>query len=64
MGHKHQIILISDSTGETLDRIFLALKSQFSNFDYTKKEYVFIRTETQIDEIIKGHAEEKNPKIS
>ena len=63
MGHKHQIILISDSTGETLDRIFLALKSQFSNFDYTKKEYVFIRTETQIDEIIKGHAEEENPII-
>ena len=33
MGHKYQINLVSDSTGETLDRIFLALKSQFSNFD-------------------------------
>ena len=38
MGHKYQISLISDSTGETLDRIFLALKSQFSNFDYVKNE--------------------------
>jgi len=53
MGHKYQINLISDSTGETLDRIFLALKSQFSNFDCEKKEYVFIRTEQQINKIIK-----------
>ena len=52
MGHKHQIYLISDSTGETLDRIFLAIKSQFSNFDYEKKEFVFVRTEQQIDKII------------
>ena len=52
MGHKHQIYLVSDSTGETLDRIFLALKSQFDNFQYDKKEYVFIRTEQQIDRII------------
>jgi len=53
MGHKYQIILISDSTGETLDRIYLALKSQFSNFDCEKKEYVFVRTEQQINKIIK-----------
>ena len=33
---KYQIFLISDSTGETLDRIFLALQSQFANFDYEK----------------------------
>ena len=53
MRHKYQINLISDSTGETLDRIFLALRSQFSNFDCEKKEYVFVRTEQQINEIIK-----------
>ena len=53
MGHKYQIYLLSDSTGETLDRIFLALKSQFTNFDYEKKEYVFVRTEQQINKIIK-----------
>ena len=38
MGHKYQINLISDSTGQTLDRILSALKSQFLNFDCEKKE--------------------------
>ena len=52
MGHKYQIYLVSDSTGETINRIFLALKSQFTNFDYEKKEYVFVRTENQINKII------------
>ena len=52
MGQKYQVYLVSDSTGETLDRIFLALKSQFSNFNYEKKEYVFVRTNQQIDKII------------
>ena len=52
MTSKYQIFLISDSTGETLDRIFLALQSQFANFDYDKKEFVFIRTEQQINKII------------
>jgi len=53
MTDKYRIFLISDSTGETLDRIFLALKSQFTNFQYDKEEYVFVRTEQQIDKIIK-----------
>ena len=52
MGHKYQIYLLSDSTGETLDRIFLAIKSQFANFEYDKKEFVFVRTGKQIDKII------------
>ena len=60
MGHKYQINLISDSTGETLDRIFLALKSQFLNFDCEKKEYVFVRTEQQINKIIKECVGKKN----
>ena len=51
MTGKYQIILISDSTGETLGRIFLAIQSQFATFEYDKKEYVFIRTEQQIDKI-------------
>ena len=59
MRHKYQINLISDSTGETLNRIFLALKSQFSNFDYEKKEHVFIRTENQVDRIIKENEKKK-----
>ena len=60
MGHKYQINLISDSTGETLDRIFLALKSQFLNFNYEKKEYVFVRTEQQINKIIGACEGKKN----
>jgi len=34
MKNTHQIYLISDSTGETLDRIFLAIKAQFKNIEY------------------------------
>tara|TARA_B110000259_G_C13953843_1_gene377907 strand:- start:190 stop:1017 length:828 start_codon:yes stop_codon:yes gene_type:complete len=60
MGQKHQIYLLSDSTGETLDRIFLAIKSQFSNFDYEKKEFVFIRTENQINKVIKECEKKEN----
>jgi len=60
MRHKYQINLISDSTGETLDRIFLAIKSQFSNFNCIKKQYVFIRTENQINKIIKEADGNKN----
>ena len=53
MNEKYNVYLVSDSTGETLDRIFLSLKSQFANFAYEKKEFAFIRTEQQIDKIIK-----------
>ena len=53
MNEKYNVYLVSDSTGETLDRIFLSLKSQFSNFEYEKKEFAFVRTEQQIDKIIK-----------
>ncbi len=63
MTNKYQIFLISDSTGETLDRIFLALQSQFANFDYDKKEFVFIRTQQQIDKIIKECKERESPII-
>ena len=52
MNEKYNVYLVSDSTGETLDRIFLSLKSQFSNYEYEKKEFAFVRTEQQIDKII------------
>ena len=52
MNEKYNVYLVSDSTGETLDRIFLSLKSQFANFEYEKKEFAFIRTEQQINKII------------
>ena len=60
MGQKHQIHLISDSTGETLNRIFLAIQSQFSNFNYEKKEFVFVRTEQQINKIIENCQKKKD----
>jgi len=52
MKDSHNIYLISDSTGETLDRIFLALKAQFSKFQYIIHQYSFTRTENQISKIL------------
>ena len=40
MNKTYEIYLVSDSTGETLDRIFLALQAQFSNFKYKSHQYV------------------------
>ena len=42
MNEKYNVYLISDSTGETLDRIFLSLQSQFKNFEYEKKGSFFL----------------------
>ena len=50
MNPTYQIFLISDSTGETLDRIFLSLKAQFKNIDYKINSFLFTRTENQIFE--------------
>ena len=52
MTSKYQIYLISDSTGETIDRIFLAIKAQFQEFDYEDHQYSFTRTENQIQKIL------------
>ena len=52
MSNIYQIYLISDSTGETLDRIFLALKAQFTNFHYKTNHFSFTRTENQIIKIL------------
>ncbi len=60
MNEKYNVYLVSDSTGETLDRIFLSLKSQFANFEYIKKEFAFVRTEQQIDKIIEECVEMQN----
>ena len=60
MKNSHDIYLISDSTGETLDRIFLALKAQFENFNYQIKQFSFTRTETQIKKIIENASKNKN----
>ena len=52
MSNTYQIYLISDSTGETLDRIFTAIKAQFKNIDYNVLTYSFTRTENQILKIL------------
>ena len=52
MNNTYQIYLISDSTGETLDRIFLAIKAQFKNIKYKIHTYSFTRTENQILKIL------------
>ena len=52
MTNTYQIYLISDSTGETLDRVFLAIKAQFRNIEYKVKSYFFTRTENQVSKII------------
>tara|TARA_Y100000590_G_scaffold211926_1_gene240172 strand:+ start:1208 stop:2029 length:822 start_codon:yes stop_codon:yes gene_type:complete len=52
MSSTYEIYLVSDSTGETLDRIFLALKAQFNKTEYNIHQYSFTRTENQILKII------------
>jgi len=52
MNNTYQIYLISDSTGETLDRIFLAIKAQFQNIKYKIHTFSFTRTENQILKIL------------
>ena len=60
MNKVYQVYQVSDSTGETLDRIFLAIKAQFSNFDCKTIHYSFTRTQNQIDKIISKSKNEKN----
>ena len=52
MNNTYEVCLVSDSTGETLDRIFLALKAQFKNIKYKTNQYSFTRTENQVLKII------------
>ena len=63
MSNTYQIYLISDSTGETLDRIFLALKAQFQNIEYKVNSYSFTRTENQILKILENAKKNENPVI-
>ena len=63
MKSTHQVYLISDSTGETLDRIFMALKAQFSNFNYDLTQFSFTRTESQISTILNNAKKQESPII-
>ena len=60
MINTYQIYLISDSTGETLERIFLALKAQFKNIEYKIHSYSFTRTENQILKILEDAQNKSN----
>ena len=60
MNNTYQIYLISDSTGETLDRIFLAIKAQFQNINYDVRTFSFTRTENQILKILSDAENNKN----
>ena len=63
MNNTYQIYLISDSTGETLDRIFLAIKAQFKNIEYKIHTYSFTRTENQILKILNDAEKNSNSVI-
>ena len=60
MSNTYQIYLISDSTGETLDRVFLAIKAQFKNIKYDVKSYFFTRTENQVIKILAEAKQREN----
>ena len=60
MNNTYEVCLVSDSTGETLDRIFLALKAQFKNTEYKINQYSFTRTENQVLKIIDICKKKKN----
>ena len=63
MDNTYQIYLISDSTGETLDRIFLAIKAQFKNIDYKVHSYSFTRTQNQVLKILSTAEKNSNSVI-
>ena len=60
MSNTYQIYLISDSTGETLDRIFTAIKAQFKNIEYKIHTCSFTRTENQIFKILSDAESNQN----
>jgi len=63
MNKIYEVYLVSDSTGETLDRIFLALHAQFTNFKYKSHLCSFTRTENQIIKILQVCKKNKDPII-
>ena len=63
MNNTYEVCLVSDSTGETLDRIFLALKAQFKNTKYKTNQYSFTRTENQVLKIIDICKKKRKPII-
>ena len=52
MNEKYNVYLVSDSTGETLDRIFVSLKSQFANFEYEKKSLLLCELNNKLKKLL------------
>ena len=63
MNKNYNFFLVSDSTGETLDRIYLALKAQFPNNNYKIHHFAFMRTTTQTATLINACKKTENPII-
>ena len=59
MSEKYNVYLISDSTGETLDRIFYRLNHNLQILIIIKKN-LYLLTEQQIDKIVKETASLNN----
>ena len=59
MSNTYQIYLISDSTGETLDRVFLAIKAQFKNIKYDVKSYFLQEQKTKLLKFLKKQKKKK-----
>ena len=59
MNNTYQIYLISDSTGETLDRIFLALKAQFKKYKWSVIDVTRKSVEETVASVIKIYEIEK-----
>ena len=52
MSNTHEIYLVSDSTGETLDRIFLAIKAQFDKIQYKTHQFDIRKTSPKQSEYL------------
>ena len=63
MNKTFNFFLVSDSTGETLDRIYLAIKAQFPENNYKIHHFAFMRTTTQTATLIDACKKAKNPII-
>ena len=63
MNKKYNFFLVSDSTGETLDRIFLAIKAQFRNMEFSIQHFSFIRTSAQTAQLMEQCKKTINPII-
>lgn len=52
MNHEYQIIIVSDSLGETASHVARAAMNQFSNKEYVVKKYNYVRDVDAIEEIV------------